>query len=343
MSVGRSARTGRPRPTAPAGVARAAVLVAAAFVGAALGCARSAPPLPEVRLLVSPDLPAEVVRDAAARLGVARVILVARPEEAEVAFLSDPVAALALGDRLVPGRAAAAPGVDGRWGDPRGRFAPGPARARVLLLAPGGVLPAVPGNYRDLADARLAGRIALAHPARGAGPATLAALSLTYGDASAGRFLRLLARNRPLLLDTDAEVRAAVATGRAWAGLAGSVDAAAGAASAAGLVVVYPDQGGRGAVVLPTAVALLRGAGPGAAAFAVWLAGPRAEQVLVARAPGLLPLRPEVPVPVGVEPVSNLAALPLDWEALAAEVARLAPALARWPEAPAGGDGTRRE
>jgi iron(III) transport system substrate-binding protein len=39
-----------------------------------------------------------------------------------------------------------------------------------------------------------------------------------------------------------------------------------------------------------------------------------------------------VPVPVGVEPAPNLAALPLDWDALAVEAARLGPALRRWPE-----------
>ena len=165
----------------------------------------------------------------------------------------------------------------------------------------------MPTNLRDLADPRLRGRIALVHPGRGAGPVTLAALSLTYGEASADRFLRLLAANAPRLLATEPEVRAAVASGESAVGLTGSVEGAAGAASAHALRIVYPDQAGRGAVVLPTAVALLSppagGAPPeGAARLAAWLVGPEAERVLVARVPGLLPLRPDVPVPVGVEP-----------------------------------------
>jgi iron(III) transport system substrate-binding protein len=306
-------------------------LLAAATL-AALACSRSAPALPDVRVHASDDLPGEVLRDAALRFGVARVTLVDRTEDAELWWASDPAALLAAPARLVPGSAPATEGVDARWGDPAGRFAPLGARARVLLLAPGAALPVEPGNYRDLADRRLRGRVALVHPGRGAGPVSAAALALAYGEESTRRFYRLLARNAPLVVERDADVRAALAAGRAGVGLAGSPDGAAGAASAAALEVVYPDQLGRGAIVLPTAVAALVGAGPGATALARWLATARAEEILVARAPGLLPLRPGVPVPVGVEPAPNLVALPLDWDALAAEAARLGPALRRWPE-----------
>jgi iron(III) transport system substrate-binding protein len=315
-------------------------ILAATVLAAALlaGCRRSAPELPGVRLFASADLPAEVVRDAAARLGVARVTRVPAAEDAEVAWTSDPVAALALGARLVPGSAPAPAGVGARWTDPRGRFAPATARARVLLVSPAARLPLEPTNLRDLADPRLRGRVALVHPGRGAGPVTVAALSITYGEASAGRFLRLLAANAPRVVGSDAEVRAAVASGAAAVGLAGSVDGAAGAASALALRVVYPDQTGRGALVLPTAVAVLSppsGGAPaeGAARFAAWLASPDAERLLVARVPGLLPLRPEVPIPVGVEPANDLASLSLDWDRLAEETARLAPMLERWPDA----------
>jgi iron(III) transport system substrate-binding protein len=305
---------------------------AAACALALAACGRSAaPPLPAVKVHVSSDLPGEVLRDAAQRLGVAAVRLVGRPEDAEVVWASDPAALAALGVRPAPGSAPEAAGADPRLADPARRFVPVGARARVLLVGRG-ASPATPARYRDLTDRRLRGRIALAHPAAGAGPVTFAALALTYGDASTRRLLGFLARNEPVVVRSDAEVREAVAAGRAGAGLAGSVEGAAGAASAAALEVVYPDQSGRGAVVLPTAAAAVAGAGPGAAALLAWLASARAEAVLVARIPGLLPLRDGVPVPVGVEPSTNLVALPLDWDALAAETARLRPVLERWPD-----------
>ncbi|MGC4000127.1 MAG: ABC transporter substrate-binding protein [Anaeromyxobacter sp.] len=316
---------------------RAPVLLA--LLGAALACSRPAPPLPPVRLFAGPGLPGAVVREGAARAGLAAVTLVDSPAQAELVWVADPVQALALGERLVPGSAAAPAGVDHRWLDPQARFAPGPARARVLVVAPRAALPFQPVNARDLADPRLAGRVVLAHPARGDGPVTLAALALRYGDRSADRFLQLLAANRPQVVETDAEARAAVARGRAALGWTSSLEGAAGAASAAGLEVVYPDQAGAGAVVLPTAVALLSGAGPDASLLAGWLTSPAAEQLLVARAPGLLPLRPEVPVPVGVEPAGNLRWLRLDWDRLAETTRRLQPDLERWPDAFTQGPG----
>jgi len=298
----------------------------------ALACSRPARTLPEVKVHVAPGLPADVLADVAARLGVAKVVQTARAEEAELAWVGDPTQALSLGDRLLPGSAPAADDVPARWRDRKRRFAPIGARARVLLVSPAARLPFSPSNLRDLADPRARGRIALVPFGRGAGPVAAAALVLAYGEKSAGRFLSLVARNAPQLAGSDAEVRARVASGEAAFGLASSIEGAAAAASAAPLDVVYPDQVGSGAIALPTAVALLGGASTGARALAAWLAGPDAERVLVARIPGLLPLRAEVPVPVGVEPAGNLVTLPLDWDALAAETKRQERLLERWPQ-----------
>jgi iron(III) transport system substrate-binding protein len=247
------------------------------------------------------------------------------------------VAALALGPRLEAGSAPPQPDVPDGWRDPLGRFAPVGARAWVLVRRPRARLPVEPLGLSDLANPKLAPRVALGPPAAGLGPLAVATLSLAYGERSARRFLQLLARNGAQLAASDEAARGRVAAGEADVALVSSVEGARGAASAAGLEVVYPDQSGRGAVVIPTAAALLRGASPAGRALAAWLAGPDAERLLVARAPGLLPLRASVPVPVGVEPAQNLRTLPLDWELLPPEVARLAPPLAGWPEGPFGG------
>jgi iron(III) transport system substrate-binding protein len=302
----------------------------AALLGAACACAR-APELPEVRVHAAADLPFAAIESAAGWARRARAMPSPRLEDAELAWLSDPAAALALGGRAVPGSAPEAAGVPPRFADPRGRFAPLGARARVLLVRSGARLPFEPTSLRHLADRRMGRRIALAPLGRGSGPVTAAALGIAHGSLVLDRWIAGVAANGPLLAEDDAGVRALLASGEADVGLAGSTEAAAAAASAAGLRAVYPDQGGRGAVVLPTALVVLPGAGDAARALAEWLAGPEGERLLVARVPGLLPLRADVPVPPGVEPAQNLHAIALDWDALAAEAEAQAARLGSWP------------
>ena len=124
-------------------------------------------------------------------------------------------------------------------------------------------------------------------------------------------------------------MQALVASGKAAFGLAGSEQAAAGAVSAAALEVVYPDQAGFGTLVFPTAAAVMqRGVEkPSVHALAEWLAGSDAEQLLVARTPGLMPLRVEVPLPPGVRSARDLRSPELDWERLAEAEKRLTPHL----------------
>jgi len=116
-----------------------------------------------------------------------------------------------------------------------------------------------------------------------------------------------------------------------WAavGLAGSEQAAAGAASVSALEVVYPDQAGFGTLVFPTAAAVLRNGveNPAVHRLAEWVAGSDAEQLLVARTPGLMPLRVDVPLPPGVRSARDLRSPALDWERLAEADERLTPQL----------------
>lgn len=292
-----------------------------------------APPAPEVLVHATVGEPAATVLTSALEArGIARVRRTAAPGEAELLWLRDPTEVVALGAAVAEGAAPEAPGVPERFLDARRRFAPLCGRARVLVVSPRARLPFAPSRLRDLADPRLAGLQALAPPGGAENLAAMAALSLAQGYAGLSRFLALLAAARPRLAASDAEARRLVAVGEAAVALTSSEEAAAGAASAAGLEVVYPDQGGRGTVLLPTAVALTP---PGARSeparrAAAFLAGPEAERLLVARAPGHIPLRDGVPVPVGVQAAASLRTARLDWDRLAAEKVRIAPLLGQW-------------
>ncbi len=299
-----------------------------------LACPAPPPPLPPVRVHATvSDLAARALVSAARLRRVAEVTLTPDAAGAEVIWFGDPTQAVEAGDLLVEGAAPGQPDVPVRWKDLRGRFAPVCATARVLVrsAAPGAGPP--PLRTRDLAARRFAGRQTLAPPASGQGPAWAAALAVTGGEEGTLRFLSDLAASGPRMAASDAEVRALVAAGAAAVGLTGSEAAAAGAMSAAALEVIYPDQQGRGAVLLPTAASLTRRGASSEAARRLldWMAGPEAERLLAARAPGLMPLRAGVPVPPGVRPAEAVRSLPLDWDVLAAEKRRLMPRLIRWP------------
>jgi iron(III) transport system substrate-binding protein len=306
-------------------------LLAALAALAALGCQAGAP-LPEVKVhaSVSP-LAAQALVTLATNRRVARVVLVEDPAQAELAWFGDPVLALRQQALLVPGSAPDARGVAPRWKDARARFFPVGARAKILLVSPRATLPVQPRHLRDLADPRLAGMQALVAPGESGDAVTWAALATLASDESVLDLVRAIAAQRPVLAADPAQVQGLVASGKAAFGLAGTEQAAAGAVSAAALEVVYPDQSGFGTLVLPTAGAILqRGAArPEVHALAEWLAGADAEQLLVARVPGIMPLRAEVPLPPGVKSALNLRSPPLDWEALAERDRRLTPQLGR--------------
>ena len=310
------------------------VVAAAMCASLALGCSPGEP-LPEVKVhaSVSP-LAAQALVTLAVNRRVARVVLVDDPAEADLAWFGDPVQALRNAPLLVPGSAPDGSGVAARWKDPRGRFFPVGAHARVFLVNPRSVLPSPPRHLRDLADPRLAGLQAVVPFGRGDGPATFAALALLSSDQAALRLAAAIAQQKPHLGRDARGVQALVASGKAAFGLAGSEEGAAAAVSTAALEVVHPDQDEFGTLVFPTAGAILtKGVSrPAAHALAEWLSGADAEQLLVARVPGLMPLREDVPLPPSVKSASDLRSPVLDWDRLAEADRRLTTHLGRWPD-----------
>jgi ABC-type Fe3+ transport system substrate-binding protein len=307
---------------------RAALLIPLALAAACHG--RPPAPLEPVRLFVGGGLPGDAAVELARASGVAQPRLVATVEEAEVAWLPNPVAAIALGDRAAPGTAPEQPGVPEAYLDPRRRFAPVGATTAVIIARDGIHAGFAPRALRELADPRVRGQVALVRLGQAEGPMWVAALELAYGERGTRGWLRELAANAPRLEASEVDVVASVASGRVRYGLVGSLVAGA-AAARDGLRLVYTDQGGSGCVAIPTALVLLPGAGPAARKLAAWMAGPSAEELLVRQVVGLLPVRTEVAPPPGVEATWNLRLLTVDWSALAVRCAYWERELVGWP------------
>jgi iron(III) transport system substrate-binding protein len=297
----------------------------------AAGCHRPAPVAVEpVRFYVAPGLPGALVAELARGFEIARPVQVASLDEAEVAWLRDPVAALALGARAVPGSAPEQPRLPDRFVDPKRRFAPVGAVARVIVAPAKGARIFIPDELRELGDPRVRGKVAMVRLGAGDGPLVVGALELAYGERGTRGWLDQLADNAPILAGSDAEVVARVEAGEATVGLADSLTA--GAAAARGAVrLVYTDQKGSGCVAFPTALVVLPGAGTAARKFSAWLTGPIAEEVLAHRVVGLLPLRENATAAPGSVPIWQLKTLGVEWDALSERASHWEPLLSGWP------------
>jgi iron(III) transport system substrate-binding protein len=218
------------------------------------------------------------------------------------------------------------------WRDPGGAWVAIGGRAEVLLVNQDALANqhAAPQRLQALGEPWLKGKVALATPAAGMALAQFAALYQAWGETKMRAWLDAVAANEPQIYDNDAQVRAAVVQGKAIVGLLSSDEAAQAVASAAKVVAVYPNQRSIGTFVWPTALAVRKGAPEAAHKLAERLADKNIEGLLVARVPGYLPLRGDIPVPPGVRSAANLVVVSLDPAHIAVEIRQRKESLAAW-------------
>lgn len=256
------------------------------------------------------------------------------PPAGDVRWDSEPygaIAASAAGE-LAPGPASAKD-VPPLWRDAGGTWVAVGGRAQVLLIAVDELGErGAPVRFSALTEPWLSGKIAIAAPIGGPSLAHFAALFQAWGEERMTAWLAGLKANRVQVLDNDDQVRAAVVSGKAVVGILSSDEAAKAAASAAHVLVVYPNQKSIGTFVWPTALSVPKNAKhPEAAArLAERLGDKSTEQLLVARVPGYLPLRASIPVPPGVRSAANLVVVAVEPALIVQEIARRKAELAVW-------------
>jgi ABC-type Fe3+ transport system substrate-binding protein len=219
------------------------------------------------------------------------------------------------------------------WKDPAGTWVAVGGRAVVLLVATDELGDhGAPVRFTALTEPWLKGKVALPAPTSGMALAHFAALYAAWGQERMDAWLKQLKANEPQLYDTDDQVRQAVVSGRATVGLVATDEAAKAAASAAHVLPVYPNQKSIGTFVWPTALSVPKSAkNPEAAQkLAERLADRNTEQLLVARVPGYLPLRNDIPVPPGVRSAANLVVVSVDPARIVTEIGLRKAALAAW-------------
>lgn len=223
--------------------------------------------------------------------------------------------------------------VPGLWRDPAGTWVAVGGRAEVLLVGIEALGDhGAPVRFTALTESWLKGKVAVVAPTGGASLAHFAALYEAWGTERMEAWLAGLKANEVQLLDSDDAVRNAVVTGAATVGILSSDEAAKAAASAAKVLVVYPNQRSIGVFVWPTALSRPKSSphADAAATLAERLGDRATEQLLVARLPGFLPLRANIPVPPGVSSAANLVVISVDPARIVEEIARRRSDLADW-------------
>ena len=263
-----------------------------------------------------------------------RLVAEAAHPQADVFWSGDPVRPFVLIKRglVAPYESANAAGIPPAFRASDGSWTGFAARVRVLLVNRNRVpSSAMPRSIKDLADPRWKGATAIANPLFGTTTMHVAALFNAWGEEQGRAFLQALKDNQARIASSNGEVKRLVASGEVAFGVADTDDAQEALAEHAPVEVVFPDQEGLGALVMPTTVSLLRGSPrPDAGKKLIdFLLKPEVERRLAETA-AHVPLRPGVPTPAGVKRASDFEAMAVDYARVGDEMERMQSWLKGW-------------
>jgi iron(III) transport system substrate-binding protein len=245
----------------------------------------------------------------------------ARPE-ADVFWNNEALNAVRLAELglLQPFSPPSAADVPAAQRDPADRWVGFAARARVLLYDTRQLTAAeAPRALSDLLRPELRGRVAIASPLFGTSATHAAVLFHVLGPERAREFYRALLANGCKVVPGNAQARDMVVSGAVAVCLTDTDDANGALGAGREVAMVYPDQDGLGALVIPNTVMLIAGA-PHAEAgrrLVDFLASREVEELLARSEAAQLPLRPGIAPHDERFDLATVRAMQVDWAAAA--------------------------
>ncbi len=197
------------------------------------------------------------------------------------------------------------------------------ARARVAAFDPKRLDPSeAPGTLEELLDPKFRGEVAIADPRFGTTGSHCAALLAWWGEDRYRDWLRGLVENEVQVVAGNSTSRDRVLSGEALIGLTDTDDVEV--ARRAGDSIdesFFPDEG---TLVLPNTVAMVAGSSHSDSAIELieYLLSPECEATLAASPSRQIPLRAEVPIPVGGLKLEEVKQMPVTLEAAASVLPR---------------------
>jgi iron(III) transport system substrate-binding protein len=180
-------------------------------------------------------------------------------------------------------------------------------------------------------DPKTKGKGVIANPLFGTTTAEMAALFTVWGDEKGKQFLSGLKKNKVKLSTGNGESADFVATGEFEFALVDSDDAVDRVRHGKPIYIVYPDQaeGEIGLLVLPNAVALIRG-GPNpenGKKLIEYLLSKETEKKLAFADCAQIPLHPGVQTPKEIKPIEQLKIMRVDYAELGSKLQAIQPVL----------------
>ncbi len=245
------------------------------------------------------------------------------------ALLTDSLKRAGAFERLSP-PPAGADGIASRFHDPDGTWFGFAARGRIVMVNTEQVPEAAAlRSMWDLIDPKWMGKVAVARPTSGTALFHFLVLRQSLGEAEAARYLDGLLANQCVVVASDSRLAELIGRGEVAVGMTDTNDFRAVQAKGMPVRAIWPDQDGRGALVIPnTLAALSTSANPQAARRLVeYLLSADAERLLAELDRGQIPLRPGVARPANVADIQQVRVLDADFGAAAALAESVGPAL----------------
>src|SRR5213083_146636 len=191
-----------------------------------------------------------------------RLIAEKNNPQADVYWANEPVRADALKQRGVSSAydSPSAEGIANQFKDPEHYWTGFSARARVLLVNTRSTIK--PASIMAYTEPSAKGRAAIANPLFGTTTDYVAALFTIWGDDRAKTFMNDIKRNGVKMTTSNGESTDFVATGHVDFSLVDTDDAVNTKKQGKPVEIIYPDQdpNGLGVLILPNAVAMIKGA-----------------------------------------------------------------------------------
>jgi iron(III) transport system substrate-binding protein len=254
--------------------------------------------------------------------------------QADVYWANEPIRAEVLKQRGIsaPYHSPNAKEIPATFKDPAGYWTGFSARARVLIVNKRVV--EKPKSILAYSDPRWKGRAVIANPLFGTTTTQIASLFYAWGDERGKRFMDDLKKNSIKISTSNGESADLVASGEFDFSLVDSDDAINRMRQGKPVEMSCPDQGasGIGCLILPNAVALIKGAPhvENAQKLVGYLLSRATERKLAFADCAQIPLHPGVETPPDVLRMNQIKTMQIDYAVVSKKLQEIQPFLKQW-------------